>query len=262
MYRVVIFMLTLAERIVTNTYISGISCSIIAVIIIYKWQVWYSKRKLKQDFRCNECIEGIYQGIEEFCKYAPSVPKREEWMKDCDYTEFRRKNAKKYVDFYQAHMNEIYITNLALSYEGNDLLLESIQSCFWINLNFKLLGILNHIKNRLPNLRKKYPEIEKLNKQYKKTNDVEILIRLGETLSDYFTDAKFMAVYWKELLDYLGYDPTFIKVFIKVYNERYKLKEEMELPMKVRNRHIVEISRKVRKAIFKNKVKNFWKKIF
>jgi hypothetical protein len=37
----------LAERIVTNTYFSGISCSIIAVIIIYKWQVWYSKRKLK-----------------------------------------------------------------------------------------------------------------------------------------------------------------------------------------------------------------------
>lgn len=61
----------LVEKIVTNTYFSGVACSIIAVIIIYKWQVLYSKRKLKQDFRCNECIEGIYDGIEAVRKYMP-----------------------------------------------------------------------------------------------------------------------------------------------------------------------------------------------
>ena len=49
----------LIEKIAANTYFSGVICSIIAVVIIYKWQMWYSKRKLKQDFRCNECIEGI-----------------------------------------------------------------------------------------------------------------------------------------------------------------------------------------------------------
>lgn len=48
---------TLVDKIVGNTYFSGMACSIISVVIIYKWQVWYSKRKLKQDFRCNECIQ-------------------------------------------------------------------------------------------------------------------------------------------------------------------------------------------------------------
>lgn len=93
----------LVEKIVTNTYFSGVACSIIAVIIIYKWQVWYSKRKLKQDFRCNECIEGIYDGIEAVRKYMPLVPEKEKWDRVCDYEEFRKKNAKKYVDFYWEH---------------------------------------------------------------------------------------------------------------------------------------------------------------
>ena len=205
----------LINKVVTNTYFSSISCSIIAVIVIYKWQVWYSKRKLKQDFRCNECIESIYDGIEEFCKYASSIPKRERGKEGCDYAEFRKKNAQKYVDFYREHKGEIHIANLAMSYEGNDLLIESIQSCFFINLNFKLLEILNNVKNRLPNLRKKYPEIEKMEKCYKETSDEMTLMRLGEELATYFIDVKFMACYWKELLDYLEYDPTFIKLFIK-----------------------------------------------
>ena len=84
----------LVEKIVTNTYFSGVACSIIAVIIIYKWQVLYSKRKLKQDFRCNECIEGIYDGIEVVRKYMPLVPEKEKWDRVCDYEEFRKKNAK------------------------------------------------------------------------------------------------------------------------------------------------------------------------
>lgn len=82
---------SLVEKIVTNTYFSGVACSIIAVIIIYKWQVLYSKRKLKQDFRCNECIEGIYDGIEAVRKYMPLVPEKEKWDRVCDYEEFRKK---------------------------------------------------------------------------------------------------------------------------------------------------------------------------
>ena len=159
---------TLIESIITNTYISGVFCSVIAFIIIYKWQVWYSKRKLKQDFRCNECIEGIYDGVEIVFKYGSLVPVKEKSKDGCDYTELRKKNAKKYVDFYTEHKGDIHLANLSLSYEGNDLLVETIQSCFFINLNFKLLEILNNVKNRLPNLRKNYPEIEKLEKNIKK----------------------------------------------------------------------------------------------
>lgn len=185
----------LVEKIVANTYFSGVACSIISVVIIYKWQVWYSKRKLKQDFRCNECIEDIYDGIEAIDKYTPLVPEKEKGNEGSDFTELRMKNAQRCVDFYLEHKGDIYRANLALSYEGNDLLIDSIQSCFFINLNFKLLEILNNVKNRLPNLRNQYPKIEDLEKKYKETRSEELMIQLGETLATYFVDAKFMAGY-------------------------------------------------------------------
>lgn len=81
----------LVEKIITNTYFSGVSCSIIGVVIIYKWQVWYSQRKLKQDFRCNECIEDIYDGIETVGKYAPLVPKEKKETKTVIAMNFARK---------------------------------------------------------------------------------------------------------------------------------------------------------------------------
>ena len=249
----------LVEKIVTNTYFSGVACSIIAVIIIYKWQVLYSKRKLKQDFRCNECIEGIYDGIEAVSKYAPLVPERERRTENDDYTERRKRNAQKYVDFYQEHKEDIYLANLALSYKGNDLLIDSIQSCFFINLNFKLLEILNNVKNRLPNLRNGYPEIEELEIKYKETLSEELMMQLGEKLASYFVDARFMAVYWKRLFDYLEYDPTFIEMFVKTYNARYKFEEDITLPATVRNSQMLKVKREVKKAILKDKSRNFWK---
>lgn len=250
----------LVKSIITNTYITGVSCSVIAVILIYKWQVWYSKRKLKQDFRCNECIEGIYDGIEIVCKYAPFIPVKEKREDGCEFTEYRKNNAKKYVDFYVEHKGEIHLANLSLSHEGNDLLMESIQSCFFINLNFKLLEILNNVKNRLPNLRNNYPEIEELEKKYRETNDDEIMIRFGENLAKYFRDARFMASYWKELFDYLEYDPTFIKLFVETYRVRYNYEEDTKLPTAVINSHMIEVKREVRKALLRDKMRNFWKK--
>lgn len=250
----------LVEKIVANTYFSGVACSIISVVIIYKWQVWYSKRKLKQDFRCNECIEDIYDGIEAVGKYAPLVPEKEKGNEGSDFTKLRMKNAQRCVDFYLGHKGDIYLGNLALSYEGNDLLIDSIQSCFFINLNFKLLEILNNVKNSLPNLRNKYPEIEDLEKKYKETHSEESMIQLGEKLATYFVDAKFMAGYWKELFDYLEYDPTFIKLFVATYNARYKFEDDINLPVTVRSSHMLEVKREVKRAIIRDKIRNFWEK--
>ena len=250
----------LVEKILENAYFSGVACSIIAVLIIYKWQVWYSKRRLKQDFRCNECIEDIYDGIEAVSRYAPLIPEREKGSKNCDYNELRKKNAQKYVDFYLEHKDDICLANLALSYKGNDLLIDSIQSCFFINLNFKLLEILNNVKDRLPNLRSKYPEIEELEKKYKETPNEELMVQLGEKLPSYFMDAKIMADYWKELFDYLGYDPTFIRQLIETYNARYKFEDDITLPVTVRNSQMLEVKRDVKRAILMDKIRNFWKK--
>lgn len=251
---------SLVEKIVANTYFSGVACSIIAVVIIYKWQEWYSKRKLKQDFRCNECIEGIYGGIEAVNKYVALVPEKEKGYEGCDYAELHKKNAKKYIDFYREHKGDIHIANLALSYKGNDLLIDSIQACFFINLNFKLLEILNHVKNRLPNLRNKYPEIEELAKEYEESAGEDIMIQLGEKLNSYFVDARFMADYWQKLLDYLEYDPTIVKLFVKTYNARYKFEDDIKLPVTVRNSQAIDVEREVKKAILRYKIRNFWKK--
>ena len=254
----------MVEKLVTNTYFSGVACSIIAVVIIYKWQVWYSKRKIKQDFRCNECIKDIYDGIEAVNKYAPLVPekenRKENRKENCDFIERRKKNAQKYIEFYQKHKAEIDFANLALSYEGNDLLIDSIQSCFFINLNFKLLEILNNVKNRLPNLRNKYPKIEELQKKYKEMPSEEIMVQLGEELERYFLDAKFMACYWKELFDFLEYNPTLVRLIVKTYNARYKFEDDIKLPVVVRNSHMIEVKREVQKAILRDKIRNFWKK--
>ena len=71
-----------------------------------------------------------------------------------------------FYEFYKKNSGDVDIITLSLSYENNDLLIDSVQSCFLINLNFKLLSIVNNIKNRLPNLRKNYPEIKELYKKY------------------------------------------------------------------------------------------------
>lgn len=197
------------KSVLNNSWFCSICCSIIAVYLIYKWQVWYSKRKLKTDFRCNEVIEGVYDGIEEFVKFYQEIPKKEQsdgCKTDEDYHLLRKKNAQVLVDFYSKYKGEVFVANLAMAYDGNDLLLDSIQSCFFINLNFELLSIVNHVKNRLPNMRKKYPEIEEIFTRYEKNQNEEDLIKLGNILPTYFMDLKFMAVYWKALFDYLGYD--------------------------------------------------------
>ena len=142
-----------------------------------------------------------------------------------------------------------------------------IWSCFYFeNTRKKVpdpryqLEILNNVKNRLPNLRNKYPEIEELENKYKETADEEVMLRLGEKLALYFVDAKFMADYWKELFDYLEYDPTFVKLFVETYNTRYKIKDDVKSPVSVRNSNMIGVKRAVRRAILRDKFSDFWEK--
>ena len=79
-------------------------------------------------------------------------------------------------------------------------------------------------------------------------------------MASYFVDARFMSGYWKELFDYLEYDPTFIELFVKTYNTRYKFEDDIKLPVTVRNNQMIEVKREVRRAILRDKFRNFWKK--
>lgn len=258
------------EAVINNTYVSGILSGILSVIIIYKWQVWYSKRKLKEDFRCNECINDIFMSIEEFRKYEGNIPKEihgpyfddkvdmDDPEKAESYRNIRSQNALRYVKFYEKYKVQIDSVTQGLSYEGLNLLLESIQTCFFINLNFTLLMIINNVKNRLLSLRKQYPVIKSLDEKYRITDNQENSIQLGEMLSIYFVDLKFMVKYWKELLDYLGYDYEYESNFIHLYRQNYNVHDFLEKPVDEQLKQIRKISKDAKKMTWRNKFKNHW----
>lgn len=250
--------LELLGNIVRNTYISSVLCSIIAVIMIYIVQVQYSKRMLKKDFRCNEIIEDLYRNITEVVSVLKEAPERQSWDEKEEYDEKRKKDAVRYLEYYKKHKGILDIASYALYYYNNDILIESVQSCFLINLNFKLLSIINNIKNRLPNLRKNHPEIQHLYEEYKTTGDMETLMSLGNMIPSYIVDLRFMAIYWKKLLDYLGYDPTYIQLFIQIYNDNYNIEDDLKLPKEVQDMKIKAVHRKVKKSILLYKLKHFW----
>lgn len=247
---------------ITNTYFSGVLCSVLSVLIIYKIQVEYSKRMIKKDVRCNEIINDVYNSIESYYMIADKIPTRGNYepkkdeLKKMDNVELE----KVYYDFYKNYKGKIYIMNLSLSYENNDIFVESLQSCFLINLNFKLLNIINNIKNRLPNLRINYPKIEELFEQYEKEHDEKLLSNLEYELSTYFIDLRFMVMYWEMLFDYLEYDPTYIKTFVYTYNDNYDIYEYIKKTSETRNSLAKEIDKKVREEMWKHKIKNFWNK--
>ena len=67
-----------------------------------------------------------------------------------------------------------------------------------------------------------------------------------------------MVDYWRELLDYLEYDPTLVRTFVSVYNKYYGL-EKIPLSEEIQNNQMLRISREVRKTILRSKLRNFWK---
>jgi len=47
-----------------NDYVVNIICTVLTAVALYIIQIKYSKHKLKNDFRCNEIIHDVYDGIE------------------------------------------------------------------------------------------------------------------------------------------------------------------------------------------------------
>lgn len=165
-----------------------------------------------------------------------------------------------YYKFYKEYEVDFGMMAYSLSCENNDILIESLQSCFFLNLNFKLLNIVNNIKNRLPNIRNGYPEIKEICENYELNNDENMLKSIENRFPHYLIDLRFMATYWQELLDYLNYDPTYIKLFVRTYNSQYDILEELKQPKEIQYAKQRKIQKEVRKAIWLYKIKNFWNK--
>jgi len=122
--------------VINNSYFSGVLCSIIAVIVIYFFQVQYSKRMLKKDVRCNEIIQDVYDSIEKYCNISNTIPERTSKNEEKDYSKRQIADGLMYYKFYKEYEVDFEMMAYSLSCENNDILIESLQSCFFLNLNF------------------------------------------------------------------------------------------------------------------------------
>lgn len=246
-------------KMLTNNYVCNILCGFFTIVLIYNIQIKYSKHKLKTDNRCNEIIEDIYDSINEYNKFVLKIPVKEERTKKQDIIEYYHNYGNIMLDFYKENKEDIYSITLGLSYFNNDILIQSVESCFFINLNFKLLSIINNIKNRLPNLRNGYTEVECMVKEYEEKNDKDILLKLGNEIYTYCMDLKFMVEYWSDLLDYLGFDPTYMNTYYSCFNDKYKIEEYYKLSLQEQHNIHKAIRKEVNNKLRKDLLKNFWK---
>lgn len=243
-----------ALAILTNQYVSGILCSIIAIVILYVFQKEYSKYKIKRDFRCNEIISNIYYGIELTESLLNKCPEIK-----FHYSDDEEDDAIKMLDYCTDNMAYIWSCDLSFTYANNKLLIESIEASFFINLNFKLLGIINNIKNRIPNLTDKYPGVDQRLKCVAQNGITDNVTGDASFVGHYLIDLQFMAKYWTELLDYLGYDSTYVNKCIELYNREYDIKEDLKSNVAIRNEHCKKAMKKAKKEVLKERIKKLWR---
>ena len=84
--------------------------------------------------------------------------------------------------------------------------------------------------------------------------------RIGKPRGRGRQDQRGRDVYKRQLLDYLNYDPTYIKLFVRTYNSQYDILEELKQPKEIQYAKQRKIQKEVRKAIWLYKIKNFWNK--
>lgn len=219
--------------ILTNPYVSGIVYTLGLLYIVYAIQIDRSKRRIKRDFRCNEVMEDVDHSISEFNELISS------------------KNADdSYKDFIIQHKTKLSVVKLGLTYFNNNILIESLKRCFFINLNFELLAIINNLENRLPNIT---DEKKSVSSFLELGNNSEATFEENDA-KYYLMDLKYLAGYWRALLNYLEYDNLYSKELAKYYHryfekEDFKSIKDMSLRIEmIQKAFNGEIKRKVREA--------------
>lgn len=249
----------LCIKVLENTYISGIICSIISVFIVIWGQVKISKIKIKQDLRCSEIIFDVTSEIDSVEKIAKEIPEIKGKIGEDEY----KVCCEKVYDFYKKNKNTIDFIVLAIASKNNVILLESVQACFFLNLNFKILGIVNNIKNRLPNISEGNKELERIYIKLEKNesgNEREENIRLFALSLSYFVkDLVFLAHYWNDLFMYLEFDSDYYRKFFDVYASNYPGDNIFNHTQKEQKKIIADIDKIVNKEL--NRKKNIYEKI-
>ncbi len=266
-----------------NDYVVNIISTIITAVCLYYFQIWYSKRKIRNDFRCNEAILDIFDGIEQSIElkshFEFAKEKAEKSTCKLDYMNPNLSESEKneiaskkmdleseiYIEFFIENQNNINLCQDILIYKNNDILIDSIQIAFFINLNFKLLNIINNIKNRKPNIEGKFELICDDYKKYTDNkSDKNLQYSLGFRIRTYITDLMFLSNYYNDLLEYLGYDPIVNKINLEVFNSlcpsNQKVSDYLRLPIEEKIKLQKKINKIKRMKIIKYRILKFFQK--
>lgn len=215
--------LDITTSLFTNSYFIGITSSIIGIIILYIFNNYYCKYMIKTDVRCKEIMDDLalmsYFLIDDFYE------KRNLFNEDAGIDLSG--------DFISEFMNHTFISikfnATSLASDNNLILIQSLETSFLTNINFKLLNIINNIKNRYPNIKKDINNINNYFNVWNKHQNSSSLDDLVDELRHFKVDVFFLIKYWLTLLDYLKYDYInkwenydFAKFTKEEHIERYK----------------------------------------
>lgn len=205
----------------TNSYFVNVVSGIITVVLIYWFQVSRNKRKIKKDIRCKEIIEETYffiMNVDEIqvhikeleTSIETTINKEKEDDNNYSKKDENDTRTRLYQEFFKKYKSLYDLTMSALIYENNNILLDSVGTVFFINTNFKVLSIINNIKNRIPNVQKHYENIDSFeNEEHYSIQNMNM-------------DLLFLSDYYKALFEYLKVDMLYLKArnnVARIYNE-------------------------------------------
>lgn len=203
-----------------NGYVTNIVCSIVSLLLVYYFQLVYCKHRLKQDVRFNEALTDLYSANSDAKELL------DKW------------NGKDSLKFYHENKTIIKLIHDEYLYPNNRIVWDSINTVFFLNINFKLLGIVNHIKNRLPTMDQWWKDVSQ--------EDQSVTDRTVDLL---FMDIKILSEYCDELFDYFNFDLS-LQQKTAEYIPMGAL-EFMKLPRKQQIKLMSEARRKAKKELRK-----------
>lgn len=107
--------------------------------------------------------------------------------------------------FYEEHKTMLEVIHRSYTYQNNSILLDSIQTVFFLNINFKLLSIINHVKNRVLTMDESWNESVNETDPAKRKRSIE----------KFLLDIGFLASYYDELLGYFHFDMLYTRALSK-----------------------------------------------
>ena len=182
--------------------IMNILCNFIAVYILSRIKNELSKIKIREDNVCKSYLDNIHKGIENFEYIKTIMPKDTDW---------KNLNYEKEIKFYQDSSLNYFVFCYTLNDDDTEVLLDNIKNTFFLDLNFKLMSVINKINVYKYSIKKKYDNWERVRKKFAIMEDEFSEMSEREQyqlLYDYhsiLTDTRHLINGWKDLFKYLGY---------------------------------------------------------